>query len=100
MPVKPFRVCYVELPACLPAFILPKTSWIIQQLTHRRTTTAEVDGGDKDSTDNPGEIHSTQQPEDPSERTERESVSSDDFFVVSFFGLKNIFMPKKQSILA
>lgn len=27
----------------------------------------ETDGGDKDSTDNPGEIHSTQQPEDPSE---------------------------------
>lgn len=26
----------------------------------------ETDGGDKDSTDNPGEIHSTQQPEDPS----------------------------------
>lgn len=53
---------------CLSAFSLPKTSWIIQPLTHRRTTRVETDGGgDKDSTENPGVIHSTQQPEDPSE---------------------------------
>lgn len=32
-------------------------------------TRLETDGGDKDSTDNPGEIHSTQQPEDPAEYT-------------------------------
>lgn len=35
----------------------------------------EEDGGDKDSTDHPGEIHSTQQPEDSSENAEPESLS-------------------------
>ena len=34
----------------------------------------ETDGGDKDSTDNPGEIRSTQQPEDPSEPVSFSSV--------------------------
>lgn len=60
---------------CLPA-ALPKTSWIIQQLTHRTTTRVETDGGDKDSAGNPGEIHSTQQPEDSSEYTGHVSFSS------------------------
>lgn len=54
---------------------LPKTSWIIQQLTHRSTTRVETGGVDKDSTDEPGEIHSTQQPEDPRERGELVSPS-------------------------
>lgn len=36
----------------------------------------ETDGGDKDSTDRPGEIHSTQQPEVPSKYAEPVSFSS------------------------
>lgn len=66
MTINQFQVCYVQLPA---AFSLPKTSWIIQRLTHKRTTRVETDGEDKDSTDNSGKIHSTQQPEDPSQYT-------------------------------
>ena len=62
IPINPFRVLHI-------------TSWIIQQLTHRTTTRVETDGGDKDSTDNLGEIHSTQQPEDPSEHMKHVSFS-------------------------
>lgn len=39
-------------------------------------TRVETDGGDKDSTDNPGEIHSTRQPQVPCEHTEPVSFNS------------------------
>lgn len=74
----------------MPAFSLAKTSWIIQQLSHRRTTRVEANGGDKDSADNPGEVHSTQQPEDPSECTEPISLQRRWFVVVSLVILKRL----------